>query len=357
MRRHNKNSRGKFANRGSDNKESGEHIGIRIDSNREMDRTVVVKSRVRERRYGDISIYKRINNFLKNCLRKARLVSESVLYDGSDSKSRELYNSSAFPVLMKKPFSIIIHFLIGVFMIGRNVLFLIIISLFSFSLFAQTETTATSAYKVKKITEVHKGIFVNTDLAYGLSIMSDVSGLSSGFTNSMTVGYDIMDILSVEAGFYSFFISADNSTGYAYGYGYNKEGKMVYFDANKCKKEFGDNIDVDKCAENYPKYLSNDVAIKLIGLSAKFAYLSTDRLFAYVRAGGGFAFLSPDKNYKSDGSELSMSGTSPAFDGGVGAEYYTTLRHFSIAIEARAYYFLGIGTLFLNLQPSIKYTF
>lgn len=239
----------------------------------------------------------------------------------------------------------------------KRVFFFFVMILFSLSAVAQTEGTVTSTQKVKRITEVHKGLFVNTDLAYGLALMSDVSGLSSGFTNSITVGYDIMDILSIEAGFYSFFISADNSTGYSYGYGYNKNGDLVYFDANKCKKEFGDNIDIDKCAENYPKYLSNDVSAKLIGLSAKFAFLSTDRLFTYIRAGGGFAFLSPDKNYKSDGSEISMSGTSPAFDGGLGVEYYTTLRHFSVAMEARAYYFLGIGTLFLNLQPSIKYTF
>ncbi|MCX7959692.1 MAG: adventurous gliding motility protein CglE [Deltaproteobacteria bacterium] len=247
-------------------------------------------------------------------------------------------------------------------MTGKKIIFILGTLLFSFSLYAQTEGTQTegvsaSAQKVKKIKEVHKGLFINTDLAYGLALSSDISGLSSGFSNSVTVGYDIMDILSVEAGFYSFFISADNATGYAYGYGYNKDGKLVYFDANKCKKEFGEKIDVDKCAESYPKYLSNDISVKMIGLSARFAYLSTERLFMYVRGGGGFAFLSPDKNYKSDGTELSMSGSSPAFDGGLGAEYYTTLRHFSVALEARAYYLLGIGTLYLTLQPSIKYTF
>ncbi len=247
-------------------------------------------------------------------------------------------------------------------MSGKKILGVLIILLFSVSLYAQTEgaqseSAPVTSQKVKKIKEVHKGLFINTDLAYGLALSSDISGLSSGFSNSVTVGYDIMDILSVEAGFYSFFISADNATGYAYGYGYNKDGDLVYFDANKCKKEFGDKIDVDKCSESYPKYLSNDIAAKLLGLSVKFAYLSTERLFMYVRGGGGFAFLSPDKNYKSDGTELSMSGSSPAFDGGLGAEYYTTLRHFSVSLEARAYYFLGIGTLYLTLQPSIKYTF
>ncbi len=240
---------------------------------------------------------------------------------------------------------------------GKKVLFIMICLLVSSLLYAQTEGVTVAESMTKKLIEVHKGLFINTDLAYGYALMSDVSALSSGFFNSITVGYDIMDILSVEAGLYSFFISADNSTGYAYGYGYNKDGNLVYFDANKCKNEFGDNMDVDRCAENYPKYLSNDISARLIGLSVKFAYLSTDRLFLYVRGGGGFAFLSPEKNYKSDGTELSMSGSSPTFDGGMGAEYYTTLRHFSVGIEARAYYFMGIGTLLLNLQPSIKYTF
>lgn len=222
---------------------------------------------------------------------------------------------------------------------------------------AQPEQTSLKVQEVKKLKEVHKGLFVNSDLAYGFTLTSDISGLSSGFSNSITIGYDILDILSAELGFYSFFISADNATGYAYGYGYNKDGNLVYFDAEKCKKEYGDKIDVDKCYESYPRYLVNDVSVSLIDLSVKFAYLSTERLFLYVRAGGGFGFLSPEKNYKGDGTELSMNSTSMAFDGGLGAEYYTVLRHFSVALEARAYYFMGIGTLFLNIQPSIKYTF
>lgn len=223
---------------------------------------------------------------------------------------------------------------------------------------AQTEGVSTTASKGKGFIEVHKGPYVATDIGYNLALFSDIYGLSSGFMNSISVGYDILDILSVEAGFGSFFISADNSTGYAYGYGYNSNGELVYFDAAKCKSEFeGATIDVGKCADLFPKYLSNDISVKLFFMSAKFAFLSTERIFAYVRGGGGFALLSPDRNYKSDGSELKMNSSSLAFDGGCGVEYYTNLRHFSVALEARAYYFMGIGTLILNLQPSLKYTF
>jgi hypothetical protein len=243
-------------------------------------------------------------------------------------------------------------------MTKRVILFLVLAFFFSVNLFAQTEGVTVSSPKEKKLIEVHKGLFINTDIAYNLSLMSDIPGLSSGFSNSITAGYDILDILSVEAGFYSFFISAANDTGYSYGYGYNRDGRLVFFDANKCKKEFGENIDdVDKCYENYPKYLSSDISVKMAALSVKFAYLSTDRLFVYVRGGGGFAFISPDKNYKSDGTEIKMNGSTLSLDGGAGAEYYTTLRHFSVAIEARAYYLMGIGTLLLNIQPSLKYTF
>lgn len=224
--------------------------------------------------------------------------------------------------------------------------------------YAQTEGINLSTSKEERLTEIHKGLYVVTDTGYNLALVSDVYGLSSGFMSSISAGYDIIDILSVEAGFSSFFISADNDTGYSYGYGYNSSGELVYFDAAKCKEEFKDsNIDVDKCAESFPKYLSNDISVKLLSLSVKFAFLSTDRLFTYIRGGGGFALLSPDRNYKRDGSELKMNGSSPAFDGGVGVEYYTNLRHFSLALEARTYYFIGIGTLILNLQPSLKYTF
>ncbi len=230
--------------------------------------------------------------------------------------------------------------------------------LFSSTVYAQTEGVTAAAPKTKKLIEVHKGLYIGTDMGYNLALTSDISGLSSGFMSSIFAGYDIIDILSVEAGFSSFFISADNSAGYSYGYGYNSEGNLVFFDAQKCKKEYSDgNIDIDKCVDQYPKYLSNDISAKLISLSIKFAFLSTDRLFTFFRAGGGFAFLSPDKNYKSNGDELKMSGSSISFDGGLGAEYYTNLRHFSIAFEARAYYLMGIGTLLLNLQPSLKYTF
>lgn len=223
---------------------------------------------------------------------------------------------------------------------------------------AQTEGVYATASKEKRLIEVHKGPYVATDIGYNLALVSDFYGLSSGFMNSISVGYDISDILSAEAGFGSFFISADNSTGYSYGYGYNSNGDLVYFDAAKCKSEFeGVAIDAGRCADLFPQYISNDLSVKLIFMSVKFAFLSTDRMFAYIKGGGGFALLSPDKNYKSDGSELKMNSSSPTFDGGGGVEYYTNLRHFSVALEARAYYFMGIGTLILNLQPSLKYTF
>lgn len=254
-------------------------------------------------------------------------------------------------------------------MLVKKIFIMTFILLFSLSIYAQgqteqAESASATTSKVKRIKEVHKGFFINTDIGLGLTLSSDIDALSSGFSNSLTIGYDIIEILSVEAGFYSFFISANNDTNYSYGYGYNKNGELVYFDSKKCKEEFNKNnkdkaidIDVDKCAEKFPKYLSNDLSSQVIGLSVKFAYLSTERLFAYIRAGGGFAFLSPDRNFKSNGNELKMDSSTVVVDGGFGAEYYTVLRHFSVALEARTYYLLGIGTLYLTLQPSIKYTF
>ena len=71
-------------------------------------------------------------------------------------------------------------------------------------------------------------------------------------------------------------------------------------------------------------------------------------LSLYVRAGAGYALFFPSK--------LLPSGDILLF-GGPGVEYFTHLRHFSVAFEVTASYLLSSGSFGFAVTPNLRYAF
>lgn len=71
------------------------------------------------------------------------------------------------------------------------------------------------------------------------------------------------------------------------------------------------------------------------------------RAYFFVRAGAGYAILSPK----------GILANEPVVFGGPGFEYLTHLRHFSIGIEADGSFGLTNKTLGVMVQPLVRYTF
>jgi len=73
------------------------------------------------------------------------------------------------------------------------------------------------------------------------------------------------------------------------------------------------------------------------------------RTYLYVRAGGGYVFYNPPELFPSVHDVLAF--------GGVGVEYYTRLRHFSVGLEATGTFLVPSGTLGFAVTPSLRYAF
>jgi len=76
--------------------------------------------------------------------------------------------------------------------------------------------------------------------------------------------------------------------------------------------------------------------------------MDVKRWWIYARLGGGYAMFSP--------AALINSSSILVF-GGVGVEYFTRLRHFSVALEGNGHYFLSFGSLGFSIAPSVRYAF
>ena len=88
-----------------------------------------------------------------------------------------------------------------------------------------------------------------------------------------------------------------------------------------------------------------DVKIALLGRTDRNDW---ERLFVYVHGRGGIAKTYPEGLFGTD--EL-------VFAGGPGVEYYTRLRHFSIALGADVVYAAKASAVGFAVYPTIRYTF
>lgn len=72
------------------------------------------------------------------------------------------------------------------------------------------------------------------------------------------------------------------------------------------------------------------------------------RTWIYVRGGGGFALFAPAIMFPSPNVFINA---------GVGVQYFTRLRHFSIGLEATGNFFALTGTIGFAITPSLRYAF
>ena len=73
-----------------------------------------------------------------------------------------------------------------------------------------------------------------------------------------------------------------------------------------------------------------------------------ERFFTYVHARGGYAVTRPVGLF-GDVETLAA--------GGLGVEYYTRLRHFSVGMAVDGEYALKAGTFGYAVYPTVRYTF
>lgn len=108
-----------------------------------------------------------------------------------------------------------------------------------------------------------------------------------------------------------------------------------------------------------------DVQISLVTAGIKGVYPLSERLELQGLLGGGVVLgnPSPDQIFEFDpDAQLATpedveTGSTPIFGFGVGVEYFTTLRHFSVGANAAVWLVPGPGGMMATVFPTIKYTF
>ena len=91
-----------------------------------------------------------------------------------------------------------------------------------------------------------------------------------------------------------------------------------------------------------------DLALSFGGAAVRLAFDLGDRLDLLISGGGGYAMAD-------NGVDAPQKG--PVAFGGLGVEYYTHVRHFSLGLELAVLAPLSPKRLFVSLAPQLKYTF
>ncbi len=176
--------------------------------------------------------------------------------------------------------------------------------------------------KVVEIDEVERGVFVSVDYGPVYYLPLDGAGMINlnptatvpGTRLGVRIGYDILNNIAADV-----FVLGTFNQG------------VINLDDVKAGKTTG------------------DVAAIAPGLGLRFAFITTERLFASARRGAGYALWFP--------SDLTGATGSIHVDGGVGVEYYTKLRHVSVGVEADFQALIAPTALGIHVYPTLKYTF
>jgi hypothetical protein len=189
---------------------------------------------------------------------------------------------------------------------------------------AQTAAAPTKDKEADNIDEVERGLYLCAS-AGPLFILNPPASpgaqrpFSSGQIAAVEGGLDLGDRLSVGL----FFAATANRVGAEY----------VGFSGGTASGDFG---------------------MLIPGAVARFNVLGLNdaqgvtRTYLYLRGGAGFALYYP--------AELIPTRDLLAF-AGVGVEYYTRLRHFSVGLEVMGNFLLPSATIGFALTPSLRYAF
>lgn len=177
--------------------------------------------------------------------------------------------------------------------------------------------------QVAEIREVERGFYFSVDAGvnyYAFLELPDFVKLNEGWIRPGTrfglrVGYDILNNINLEV------------------------FAMANFNKNV--------IDADVLGQGN---FSGDIAHFTPGIAGRFAFITTERLFAFVRLGVGYAFWFP--------RELAQDSIGSIHaDASVGVEYYTKLRHLSVGVEVAAQGLFLPMAFGVHIYPTVKYTF
>jgi hypothetical protein len=176
--------------------------------------------------------------------------------------------------------------------------------------------------KVVDIDEVERGVFVSVDAgpAYFLPLGGEgfvslnPTGVVPATRFGLRVGYDILNNVAVDA-----FVLGTFQSG------------VLNLDDVRANKVTG------------------DLAHVAPGVGVRFAFVTTERIFAYGRIGAGYALWLP--------SALAGASGSIHTDAALGIEYYTKLRHVSVGVEADVQALLLPMAVGVHVYPTFKYTF
>lgn len=182
--------------------------------------------------------------------------------------------------------------------------------------------------KVVEIDEIERGIYLSVD--YGANyfiplvqpgfVVLNPDYLRPGTRMGIRVGYDILNNIRLDL-----FVLANFN-----------EGVISQEDLQASK-------------------LTGDLAHFAPGLAVRFDFITSEdqRLFAFVRAGAGYALWFPAKLVDPKQDFVGSLHT----DASLGIEYYTKLRHLSAGLEVDFQALLAPSAFGVSVYPTLKYTF
>jgi hypothetical protein len=178
--------------------------------------------------------------------------------------------------------------------------------------------------RVVEIDEVERGLSVGVDYgpAYYLPVEGagmlnlNPTGTTPATRLGVRIGYDLLNNVTVDG-----FVLGTFNTG------------VISLDDIRAGKTTG------------------DIAMIVPGVGVRFAFVTTERVFAFARVGAGYALWFPQ--------ELTGALGSVHADASLGVEYYTRLRHVSVGVEAGFQALLPPGPMAygIHVYPTLKYTF
>lgn len=178
-----------------------------------------------------------------------------------------------------------------------------------------------------KLSEVEHGIFVGVE-AGGVFLFSPKAGANGGFSPgrsfTFTAGGDIGDIVSLGL----LVMGSNISTPSGFTSPYTAAG------ATQPMKGSFSSLTLGAFAKISPFGFKDSNNVK--------------RVYVYARAGGGYALMGPSNFY--DGGDIVVLG-------GLGLEYFTHLRHFSLGLTADFFYGVNHMGAGLMVTPNLRYTF